>query len=326
MDNPSFNEQLQDLTHSHMLCSRSYKNIIDSFFFGVTNPSDIYLHSNLFKKNIFLPNSSSDYSSFQSSGTTGSPSTIYFSRSESISHQRNLLTSVRSFLDIPRSSLFLELSSPGPALNNARKAASNGFSLLCRKKRKLYLTTNDDAISQLKAYADDFTTIVLFGFTYEIYSFIQSLLSSHPSFRLDHPIYLIHGGGWKKLENQKVDIVTFNNMFKHVFPSSHIMNYYGMVEQLGSIYPMCEFNNHHTVFNNDIIVRDFNGYQLGIEEAGLIQTLSLLPRSYPGHSILTEDLGIITGINTCKCGRPGTTFKVLGRVERSVAKGCSDAY
>ena len=40
----------------------------------------------------------------------------------------------------------------------------------------------------------------------------------------------------------------------------------------------------------------------------MIQMLSLLPLSYPGHNILTEDLGIIHGEDNCKCGRSGVLF------------------
>ena len=48
-------------------------------------------------------------------------------------------------------------------------------------------------------------------------------------------------------------------------------------------------------------VRDEN---LRIEknnQIGLIQLMSLLPSSYPGNNILTEDLGIICSKDICKC-------------------------
>ena len=61
-----------------------------------------------------------------------------------------------------------------------------------------------------------------------------------------------------------------------------------------------------------------------IREIGLIQTLSLLPLSYPGHNILTEDLGVIHGIDDCSCGRKGKYFTVLGRVPNTELRGCSD--
>ena len=46
--------------------------------------------------------------------------------------------------------------------------------------------------------------------------------------------------------------------------------------------------------------------------------------SYPGQSILTEDIGVIHGIDNCKCGKLGKYFSVLGRVPDSELRGCSD--
>jgi hypothetical protein len=54
--------------------------------------------------------------------------------------------------------------------------------------------------------------------------------------------------------------------------------------------------------------------------------LSLIPKSYPGHSILTEDLGTIYGVDNCQCGRKGKYFKVHGRIKSAEIRGCSDTY
>jgi hypothetical protein len=58
----------------------------------------------------------------------------------------------------------------------------------------------------------------------------------------------------------------------------------------------------------------------------VIQTLSLLPRSYPGHSLLTEDLGVVHGQDDCPCGRKGTYFSIVGRIPQAELRGCSDTY
>ena len=63
---------------------------------------------------------------------------------------------------------------------------------------------------------------------------------------------------------------------------------------------------------------------LPFKKKGLIQLVSLLPRSYPGHSILTEDLGTVFGEDDCKCGKPGKYFKIWGRLPKSEIRGCSD--
>ena len=59
---------------------------------------------------------------------------------------------------------------------------------------------------------------------------------------------------------------------------------------------------------------------------GLIQILSVIPYSYPGHSLLSEDIGEFVGIDDCNCGRYGKYFKVHGRIKSAEVRGCSDTY
>ncbi len=100
-----------------------------------------------------------------------------------------------------------------------------------------------------------------------------------------------------------------------------------MAEQLGSVFVECEQGHMHCSNYSDILIRklqDFSVCQQG--EKGLIQLLSVLPYSYPGHSILTEDEGIILGEDDCPCGRKGKYFKILGRIKNAEIRGCSDTY
>jgi hypothetical protein len=77
----------------------------------------------------------------------------------------------------------------------------------------------------------------------------------------------------------------------------------------------------------DIIIRDPLTWKAApVGREGVIQVLSALPHSYPGHSILTEDLGVIDGIDDSTCGRLGKRFRVLGRVAKSELRGCSDVH
>ena len=89
----------------------------------------------------------------------------------------------------------------------------------------------------------------------------------------------------------------------------------------------CEEGYLHTPDFADVIVRDTE--TLGVAEdghVGLLQVLSLVPKSYPGHSLITEDLGAVYGTDTCRCGRKGKYFKVFGRVPKAEARGCSDTF
>ena len=57
----------------------------------------------------------------------------------------------------------------------------------------------------------------------------------------------------------------------------------------------------------------------------MIQLLSVLPTSYPGHNILTEDVGIIMGEDTCACGKKGKYFRIYDRLKKAEVRGCGDA-
>ena len=63
-----------------------------------------------------------------------------------------------------------------------------------------------------------------------------------------------------------------------------------------------------------------------VGEQGIVQVLSPLPGSYPGHSLLTEDTGVLLGEDDCPCGRLGKYFSIIGRIPRAEIRGCSDTY
>ena len=131
----------------------------------------------------------------------------------------------------------------------------------------------------------------------------------------------------EKLQNEKVSSKQFRDLLKEYCNINNVFDYYGMVEQTGSIYMECEYGNLHASIFSDVIFRrakDFSKCDIG--EMGIIQTISIIPKSYPGHSLLTEDQGTLLGIDNCKCGRLGKYFKVFGRIENAEIRGCSDTY
>ena len=89
----------------------------------------------------------------------------------------------------------------------------------------------------------------------------------------------------------------------------------------------CEMGHLHAPIFSDLIIRrphDFSIADFG--EQGIIQVLSILPKSYPGHSLLTEDQGVLLGEDDCSCGRLGNYFKIIGRLKNAEIRGCSDTY
>ena len=138
---------------------------------------------------------------------------------------------------------------------------------------------------------------------------------------------LIHGGGGKRLAESAVDHEAFKRAVAEVSGVSRVSNYYGMVEQTGSVFMECEAGRLHASIYSDVVIRDHRDFApVPPGQEGLVQLLSLLPLSYPGHSILSEDLGTVLGADDCPCGRLGKTFAIKGRVASAEARGCSDTY
>jgi phenylacetate-coenzyme A ligase PaaK-like adenylate-forming protein len=268
-----------------------------------------------------------------SSGTTGQAvSRIFLDKQTSSLQTRILSRIVSSFLGSTRvPMIIIDCESTVKNRNqfSARSAGITGFSLFASKR---IFALNDDMslnVEGIKQFLSEnkSKTIFMFGFTFIVYRhFYRELLKSTQKFDLSNSV-LIHGGGWKKLISEAVDNSTFKAQLKSVCGLNRIHDYYGMVEQTGTIHMECEAGHLHTSEYSDIIVRnpkDFSVSKNG--EEGIIQLLSLLPVSYPGQSILTEDLGTILGEDDCKCQRKGKYFKINGRLKNAEVRGCSDTY
>ena len=77
----------------------------------------------------------------------------------------------------------------------------------------------------------------------------------------------------------------------------------------------------------EFIIRDPKDFSvLPHGENGLIQMLSVLPKIYPGHSLLTEDIGVIIGEDNASNGWKRKYFKILGRTKKAEIRGCSYTF
>ena len=146
--------------------------------------------------------------------------------------------------------------------------------------------------------------------------------------RLDIPNgILVHGRGWKKLAGEAVSPGEFKARVAAATGVERVSNYYGMAEQTGCIYMECPQGHLHASLWSDIVVRRGRDYRPGEPgEEGVLQVLSPLPRSYPGHSLLTEDLGVLLGEDACPAGRNGNYCKGTARAPRAEVRGCRDTY
>ena len=332
-----FSKELGELTIFHRDNCQPYRGILDAMNYNTKE--DIYedvpfLPVRLFK-DMELRSCSEEavFKTMTSSGTSGQAVSKIFLDKETAADQQKTLARIMSEYTGGHRLPMIILDCPSVLkkreMFSARGAGILGFSIF--GKKKIY-ALNDDMELEIDRVADFLAEhkgekILLFGFTFMIWQhFYKALKEQAVKLDLGKGI-LIHGGGWKKLQQEAVEPQEFRRLLYEVCGIKEVYNYYGMVEQTGCICMECAEGHLHASSYSDIIVRrsrDFTPANVG--EKGIIQVLSPLPKSYPGHSLLTEDEGVILGIDDCPCGRKGKYFKVLGRLKNAEIRGCSDTY
>ena len=324
------------VNHHYKKCGE-YKRMLDILEYDLSLEHDLedipFIPARLFKLHRLSSINNSDIvKTIVSSGTTGqSPSTIVLDRENSL-NQIRVLSKIISSITGKKRIPMLVIDSPAVLKDrdmfSARGAGILGFSMLATKVE--YALNNDMElnIDRVKKFSEKYQNepTMVFGFTYMIWEYFYKKLFDHSkSINLENAI-MLHGGGWKKLTDQSVDNNTFKKEIKKVSSISSIYNYYGMVEQSGSIFIECEEGYLHTSIYSDVIMRRNDFTICDKNETGIIQVISLLPTSYPGHSIITEDSGVIIGEDDCSCGRNGKYFFVTGRIKSAEVRGCSDTF
>lgn len=334
-------ERLVELTEHHQQQCCEYANILKSIDFNITAINDYaelpFLPVRLFKElELKSVENEEIVKTMTSSGTSGQAvSKIYLDRNTSSNQQKTMVKIVSEFTGSSRMPMII-IDCPSVVKNrrmfSARGAGILGFSIFGAKK--IYALNNDMKldVQRLKEFLEKFKEqkILLFGFTFMIwqhfYKELVRLKDEGIVFDLSEGI-LIHGGGWKKLESEAVSQEEFHNRLKKVCGLNSIHDYYGMVEQTGCIYMECECGHLHASIFSDVIIRNPKDFSVCANgERGIIQVVSAIPESYPGHSLLTEDEGKIIGEDDCPCGRKGKYFKIYGRLKNAEIRGCSDTY
>ena len=334
-------DRLLELTRLHAGNCEAYKKILNSIAFEegkVSSYEDLpFLPVRMFKE-LELKSVPDEeiVKTMTSSGTSGQAvSKIFLNRETASNQQKAMVKIVSEFTGSSRMPMII-IDCPSVVKDrrmfSARGAGILGFSIFGAKK--MY-ALNDDMqldVEGLTEFLSRFKgqKILLFGFTFMIwqhfYKELVRLKTEGITIDLSNGV-LIHGGGWKKLQNEAVSPQEFHDRLYEVCGLDAIHDYYGMVEQTGCIYMQCECGHLHASIFSDVIMRrpiDFGICDIG--ERGIIQVVSTIPESYPGHSLLTEDEGTVLGIDDCPCGKKGKYFKIHGRLKHAEVRGCSDTY
>lgn len=137
-------------------------------------------------------------------------------------------------------------------------------------------------------------------------------------------VHFVHSGGWKKLEHMRIDRQQFDQaLLGGLTDSSAVVDFYGLVEQVGVTYPLCSAGYRHVPRWAEVLVRDPWTLNCLADSVGQLQLMNPLAYGAPYHNVLTEDLGrLVPG--ECACGWSGRRFELLGRVPQAEVRGCAN--
>ncbi len=329
-------DELLALTEHHREHCSAYASFLDAIGYDqskVTSYKDIpFFPVRLFKERELRSILEEQvFKTMTSSGTSGQKvSKIYVDQDTAMLQQKTMIHILNDFWGKQRLPMLI-IDTPkvtkDRSLFSARGAAIMGLQFMARKM--VYVLNDDMSLNEevlgdfLEKYGDK--PFVIFGFTFMVWEHLYKKLSKG-QYDLSNA-WLFTGGGWKKLEEEKVSRDEFKKRVGDVTGITHFIDHYGMVEQTGCIYAECECGHLHASIFSDVIPRRYDTFEpCEIGEKGILQVVSVLPHSYPGHSLLTEDEGIVLGEDDCPCGRKGKYIQILGRIKKAEVRGCSDTY
>tara|TARA_Y100001970_G_scaffold52859_1_gene66898 strand:- start:20423 stop:21514 length:1092 start_codon:yes stop_codon:yes gene_type:complete len=322
------------LTKFHYKKCSEYRKILDSMWGGLSNYSALdnfpYLPVSIFKNLNLTSTEPEDIKiTLTSSGTTGqNVSKIFLDKSSSSLQQKALANSLSKFLGARRlPMLIIDTKSVfnDPKLMSARGAGVLGLMRYGTDHHFALDENGEPNFKQVKEFLKKYSgkPFFIFGFTFMVWKEFYTKFTGY-GFDLSNGT-LIHSGGWKKMIDEAVSPDVFRSSITKEFNLDSIFNFYGMVEQIGSLFFEGPDNLLYPPNFADVIIRDPKTFKpLPNGKEGLIQVLSMLPTSYPGNSLLTEDLGIIENIDPNEGGWMGKGLRIIGRVPKAELRGCSD--
>ncbi len=278
----------------------------------------------------------------QSSATSGQPSQVAVDKITSKRQAKAMVKVVGDVLGNDRRPFLVMDMDPRLGFGKylgARYAAVSGylrfateacFFLKIREDGEFYF--DQDAISAFVRNLSPHEPAVVFGFTYILYAQVlrlpEAAAAQAPLWPLPPGSKVIHIGGWKKLEGEKVSKKTFNQLCARVFgiQEQDVVDIYGFTEQMGLNYPDCPCGYKHLPAYAKLIVRHpATKEPLPDGEEGMLEFLTPLPHSYPGNAVLTDDLGCKAPPEIPACPhRAGDRFLVKGRLKKAETRGCGD--
>jgi len=334
-DESAFLLEMNRLTEHHLADCGEYARVWPDWQPATAVEALPYLHVGTFKWIDFRTGGDDikhERTLLSSATTSGTPSRIALDERSSELQARSSLAILSDFVGQSARPLLVvdsarslrmrgEISARIAAAMSLRPLASDIYFLLA---------TPEDASSMkwdlLDKLLDEHDEFLVYGFTWILHTAwgAAAIPDDIRAKLAGKSIRFVHSGGWKKLEAARVSRDAFDEgLLAGLSGESKVVDFYGLVEQVGIVYPLCEHGYRHTPVWADVIVRDSIDLAPLVGEPGQLQLMNVLASGAPYHSVLTEDTGrIVPG--DCPCGRSGKRFELLGRLPKSEARGCAN--
>ena len=326
---------LNALTRHHYENSDGFRRILDATggFREAATLADLpHLPVGLFKSHRLLSVPEVDvFKTLTSSGTTGQQVSRIVLDRETAALQSEALAKIMGHVLGPKR-LPMLIADTKSILRDRKQfsaRATGVLGMMSFGRHHRYLLNEEMQLDRdaLEAFLDEHggQPFLIFGFTFMAWKYLYEPLAD-AGLDLSNAI-LVHSGGWKKLAELAISNDVFKARLRDATGMDRVYNFYGMVEQVGSVFVEGEDGYLYPPSFADVIVRDpVTWREAEVGETGVMQVISPLPVSYPGHSLLTEDLGVVHGVDDSTCGRGGKRFSVIGRVAKTELRGCSDTH
>ena len=328
-------ESLIDLTRHHLRGCKEFSRIWRGWRGAAYFEELPYLHAGLFKRLELKTHGGGikHQRTLVSSSTSGmAPSQIFLDDQSAVLQRRSIQSIHRALLGSHvRPLLILDEAAAlrNPGLISARIAAALSLQALTSETHLLLDRYEDpqsvrwDRVSEILGKHSE---VLLYGSTATLWAawaispHLKKVNALNHSVRID----FIHSGGWKKMEKWGVSADEFKAaLLKRSAQGSRVVDYYGLSEQVGVLFPLCPKGRRHAPSWSEVLIRDPYTLKRVDGEVGLLQLLNPLAWGAPYHSVLTEDLGRRMP-GPCLCGWQGRHFELLGRVPQAEVRGCAN--
>lgn len=177
----------------------------------------------------------------------------------------------------------------------------------------------------IHSYSGQLFPVRLIGFPSYLYFLLLELKKSGTKVKFKRGSKVFLGGGWKELDNVKVDKKVLYDLLFEVLgiPEENCIEFFGVAEH-PIIYCNCKNHHFHVPSYSRVIIRDVNNLKSTKNGTiGLLNLITPMVNSIPLVSIMTDDLAVLHDGDECGCGIRTPYFELVGRVGLQDIKTCA---